>query len=104
MPHNAPAAIRADEVPCPHDLVPDLLGDAFGILFEANRFPAKRRLVTEFGKPLPHDTFVEELLYHQLRETRLCGCPPSFMPSARKWARARTPIIAGSRISFRTRL
>src|SRR4051812_44036111 len=83
VPHKAATAIGADEVPRPHDLVPDLRGDAFGILLEADQFPAKRRLVTQFGKPLPHHSFVEELRYHQKREIRLGRCRPQSVAERR---------------------
>jgi hypothetical protein len=67
VPHEAAAAIGADEIACAHDFAPDLRGDAFGVLREAGQFPAKLRLVAEFGETLAHHGFGEELRHHQGR-------------------------------------
>src|SRR4051812_43405706 len=104
VPHKAATAIGADEVPRPHDLVPDLRGDAFGILFEADQFPAKRRLVTEFGKPLPHYSFVEELRYHQKREIRLGRCRPQSVAERRVLKAAVRRVLPDRRIQASGRI
>jgi hypothetical protein len=44
-----------------------LRGDAFDVLRQPGQLAAKLRLVTEFGKPLPHHPFVEELGSHERR-------------------------------------
>ena len=45
MPHEAAAAVGADQVAGAHDLCSDPRGDAFGILREAGQLPPELRLV-----------------------------------------------------------
>jgi hypothetical protein len=49
MPHEAVAAVGADEVARAHDLASDQCPDAFAVLGEAGQLPPELRLVAEFG-------------------------------------------------------
>ena len=74
VPHEAAAAVGANEVAGAHDLASNLRSDAFGVLREAGQLPPELHLVSEPGETLAHHCFGEEPRHHERRAIRFGRC------------------------------